>query len=98
MVDEPDDTSSNPQADLHLPATGEFDANNIPSTSSALTSADDEDDVPLDDPNDINKISAQNTDKTEEPPNPEGPATPSDIGNPGTNGVATTNPGDPNNQ
>jgi hypothetical protein len=36
MVDEPDNTSSNPQADAHLPVSGEFDANKI-DTSDALT-------------------------------------------------------------
>jgi len=28
-----DDTSSNPRSSLHLPASGEFDANNIPNAS-----------------------------------------------------------------
>lgn len=39
---DPDDTSSNPQADDHLPASGEFDSNNVPSADNALTSADEE--------------------------------------------------------
>lgn len=43
---EPDDTSSNPHADGHLPASGEFDANNVPSGDNPLTTADAEDDEP----------------------------------------------------
>jgi hypothetical protein len=45
MIDEPDDTSSNPQADTHLPVSGEFDAKNIPNNSSPLTSADNDEDA-----------------------------------------------------
>lgn len=41
---EPDDTSSNPQADDHLPASGEFDSSNVPSADNPLTSADAEND------------------------------------------------------
>jgi hypothetical protein len=97
MVDDLDDTSSNPQADLHLPATGEFDASNIQSNSSALVSADAEEDDSVD-PNDINQISAKNTDQTQTPSNPAGPADPADIGNSGSAGIATADPGNPNSQ
>jgi hypothetical protein len=88
MIDEPDDTSSNPQADTHLPASGEFDANNVPSNSSALTSSN-EDDNNSADPNNVNQISAQNTGQTQDAPNPAGPADPTKIGNPGDDGVAS---------
>ena len=39
---DPDDTSSNPAADDHLPASGEFEDHNIPSAHNALTTADEE--------------------------------------------------------
>lgn len=42
---DPNDTSSNPQADDHLPGSGEFDSHNAPSDGGALNTADDEDDT-----------------------------------------------------
>jgi hypothetical protein len=89
MAEEPDDTSSNPHADAHLPVSGEFDANNVPSNASAHTSSSEDEDNPPDRDNDINVISAQNTSQTQTPPNPAGPADPQDIGNPGDEGVAS---------
>jgi hypothetical protein len=88
MVNEPDDTSSHPRADAHLPASGEFDANKI-STSDALTNPDQDDDI-APETNDINQISAQHTDQSQTAPNPAGPANPADIGDPGSGGVAST--------
>jgi hypothetical protein len=88
MADETDDTASNPQADTHLPVSGEFDANNIPSTSSPLTSSDDDDAAASS--NDINQISAQKTSQTQDAPNPAGPANSEGIGDPGSDGVAST--------
>lgn len=43
-MEEPDDTSSNPNAELHLPASGEFDADNI-KTSDPLTDDDSDEDM-----------------------------------------------------
>lgn len=44
MQDEPNDTSSNPTADDHLPASGEFDSQNVPDDSSPLNTSEYEDD------------------------------------------------------
>lgn len=69
---EDNDASSNPNADEHLPAAGEFDAANVPQ-GGLHTTADDGD---LEDPNDMNEISAKRTDDIEEAPDPDGPANP----------------------
>lgn len=69
---EENDASSNPKADEHLPAVGEFDASNIPQGGLHTTAADDD----LDDPNDMNEISAKHGDDIEEAPDPDGPANP----------------------
>lgn len=44
MNNDPDDTSSNPDADGHLPVSGEYDENNNPSSGDPLTDGHYEDD------------------------------------------------------
>jgi hypothetical protein len=87
MANKPDDTASNPQADAHLPVSGEFDSTKI-NTSDALTNPDQDEENPAN-TNDVNKISAQNTGQTQDAPIPAGPANSVDIGNPGNDSVAS---------
>ena len=92
-MDDDNDASSNPNAEDHLPVTGEFHGDgesqgdlvedalaDVGDEEDPEESEDDEvseDDMDLDDPNDMHEVSAEKTDDLEEAPDQDGPADPS---------------------
>lgn len=95
VVEDFDDTASNPHAKGHLPVSGEFDAKNIPDDENPLSTeaGEDEDDIntEIEKTNDMNEISAEKTDDIAEAPDPEGPANPTATGIDDAEGLASGN-------